>query len=458
MSEQLIGSDRRRIVIGLGKTGLACARWLYRSGSPFRVFDTRVTPPGLDDLHRDCPGVEVVCGELDTAQLCDADELIVSPGLSLKEPAIAAAIASGVPVSGDIELFCRALQEKQYRAPVVAITGSNGKSTVTTLLGQMAQEAGVQVGVGGNIGTPVLKLLEQKPQDLYVLELSSFQLETTHSLRAAAATVLNVTPDHMDRYESVADYHQAKHRIYRGCYGAVRNRDDALTSPLVSEHVKQLSFGFKAPPGLNDFGAVTESGETWLVQGVTRLIRVSELKVRGLHNQANALAALALGSLVDLPMDAMLSALREFTGLAHRCEWLADHDGVSWFNDSKATNTGAAVAAIEGLGADLQGDIVLIAGGDGKGADFTDLRSAVDTHVRELIVLGADGGKIAQAVNGFVNIHQVDDLEQAVILAGTLVKTGDAVLLAPACASFDMFRSYEHRGDEFRKQVGVRYG
>ena len=458
MSTQLIGSDRQRIVIGLGKTGLACARWLYRSGLPFRVMDTRESPPGLADLQRDCPGVEVVCGPLDTTLLAQADELIVSPGLSLKEPAIAAAIASGVPVSGDIELFCRALAEQGVGAPVVAITGSNGKTTVTTLLGKMAEDAGVNVGVGGNIGTPVLELLDQEPKDLYVLELSSFQLETTQSLRASAATVLNLTPDHMDRYASVAAYHQAKHRIYRGCRTAVSNRDDALTAPLVSERVSQLSFGLNRPPGLNDFGTVVEGGETWLVQGVNQLLSTSELKIRGLHNQANALAALALGSSVGLPMGSMLNTLREFTGLPHRCEWVADHNGVSWFNDSKATNTGAAIAAIKGLGADLAGDIVLIAGGDGKGADFADMQSATAAYVRELIVFGADGGKIAEAVGGQTNVHQVATLEAAVQQAEQLANAGDAVLLAPACASFDMFRSYEHRGDEFRKRVEACHG
>ncbi|MTI15244.1 UDP-N-acetylmuramoyl-L-alanine--D-glutamate ligase [Sansalvadorimonas verongulae] len=453
----MIGSDRQRIVVGLGKTGLACARWLYRSGSLFRVVDSREEPPGLVDFQRECPGIEVVCGPFDADMLSQADELIVSPGLSLKEPAIAAALASGVAVSGDIELFCRALAEKQSLTPVVAITGSNGKSTVTTLAGQMAERAGWKVGVGGNIGTPVLELLEQGEKNIYVLELSSFQLETTHSLRAVA-TVLNVTPDHMDRYDSLAAYHQAKHRIYRGCTHAISNRDDALSAPLVNESVVQLSFGSGRPPGLNDFGTISEGGKIWLVQGLKRLLRTSELKVRGTHNHANALAALALGFSVGLPMEAMVEALREFTGLPHRCEWIADHDGVSWFNDSKATNSGAAIAAIEGLGADLAGDVVLIAGGDGKGADFADLKPAVENYVRELIVFGRDGGKLAEAVSGQANISQAKDLKDAVKQASTLARNGDAVLLAPACASFDMFASYEHRGDEFRKQVEVYHG
>ena len=453
MNGQLIGTDKQRIVIGLGKTGLACACWLFKRGIKFSIVDTRTNPPGLEDFHARCPGVDVRCGPLDADYLSRADELIVSPGLSLKEPAIAKAIENGVSVCGDIELFCREVQ-----APVIAITGSNGKSTVTTLMGLMAEKSGVTVGVGGNIGTPVLDLLEQGPKDLYVLELSSFQLETTHSLRAVAATVLNVTPDHMDRYDSLLDYHQAKHRVYRGCTGAVWNRDDQLTSPLVADSVQTLSFGLNSPRGLKDFGLVREEGKAWLVQGLERLMCTDELRIKGTHNQANALVALALGSLAGLPREGMLDALREFTGLPHRCEWLAEINGVSWFNDSKATNVGAAVAAIEGLAGDLSGNIVLIAGGDGKGADFSELCPAVRQSVSHTITLGADGAAIAETLQSCTHLHSAESLEDAVMQAGELVAPGDAVLLAPACASFDMFRSYEHRGDEFRKLVEGRYG
>ncbi|MCL6268972.1 UDP-N-acetylmuramoyl-L-alanine--D-glutamate ligase [Sansalvadorimonas sp. 2012CJ34-2] len=453
MHEQLISSDKKRIVVGLGKTGLACARWLYRQGLPFFVVDTRTNPPGLDALRDACPGVDIICGSLESDLLSQADELIVSPGLSLKEPTIAQAIANGVAVSGDIELFCR-----QVEAPVIAITGSNGKSTVTTLVGLMAEKAGVSVGVGGNIGTPVLDLLEQGEKDLYVLELSSFQLETTHSLRAAAATVLNVTPDHMDRYDSLAEYHQAKHRIYCGCTGAVVNRDDALSSPLVSENVRLVSFGLNQAPGLNDFGTVKENGKTWLVQGLKRLISTDELKVRGSHNQANALAALALGTLARLPMEAMLEALREFTGLPHRCEWVKDAHDVNWFNDSKATNTGSAIAAIEGLSSDITGQIVLIAGGDGKGADFSEMKPAVQSHVRDLIVIGVDGPRLGSEVEGAAPIHKAESLDEAILTAKELAQSGDVVLLAPACASFDMFDNYEHRGEMFRERVEVLCG
>ncbi|CAM3551809.1 UDP-N-acetylmuramoyl-L-alanine--D-glutamate ligase [Parendozoicomonas haliclonae] len=453
MSGHLISSDRQRIVVGLGKTGLACARWLYRAGTPFRVVDTRANPPGLDELQRECPGVEVVCSPLDAELLSTADELIVSPGLSLKEPAIAAAIEAGAKVVGDIELFCR-----EVTAPIVAITGSNGKSTVTTLVGLMAEKAGVRVGVGGNIGLPVLEMLEQGEKDLYVLELSSFQLETTHSLRAKAATVLNVTPDHMDRYASLVEYHQAKHRIYRGCEGAVYNRDDARTTPLIPEAVNVLSFGTGRPPGLKDFGLLTEDGETWLVQGLEKLLPVSEMKIRGQHNYANAMAALALGSLAGLPMMAMLDALREFPGLAHRCEWVADINGVGWFNDSKATNEGATVAAIEGLGIGLTGKIILIAGGDGKGADFTELKPSVQRYVKDVLVMGVDGPRLAEAVGSVAPVQRVVDMADAVAKAKALATEGDIVLLAPACASFDMFDGFEHRGAVFREQVEALHG
>ncbi len=454
MTAQVISSDRPRIIVGLGKTGLSCARWLYRSGLPFRVVDTRAHPPGMEELYRDCPGVELICSPLNADLLCQAEELIVSPGLSLQHPAIAAAIAAGVRVVGDIELFCDAVT-----APIVAITGSNGKSTVTTLVGMMAQQAGIDVGVGGNIGVPVLDMLAAGEQALYVLELSSFQLETTHSLRAASATILNVTPDHMDRYDnSIAAYHQAKQRIYQGCLGVVWNRDDTLTAPLLPETTPQISFGAGRPVNLQDFGLLKVDGELWLAQGITKLLPVSALKVRGLHNTTNALAALALGTMVNIPMAAMLATLKNFTGLPHRCEWVAERNGVVWINDSKATNTGATIAAIEGLGAELShGDatrkIVLIAGGDGKGAEFDELRAPVAHYVRSVIVLGVDGPRLANTLSDLVSVHAVASLDDAVVKAAALAQTGDIVLLAPACASLDMFTSFEHRGQLFCESV-----
>ncbi len=459
MRAQLISSDQPRIIVGLGKTGLSCARWLYRAGLPFRVVDTRANPPGMAELLEDCPGVELICSPLDAELLCQAQELIVSPGLSLQHSAIAAAIAKGVRVVGDIELFCQTVT-----APIVAITGSNGKSTVTTLVGMMAQQAGIDVGVGGNIGVPVLDMLAEGEQALYVLELSSFQLETTYSLRAASATILNVSPDHMDRYDnSIAAYHEAKQRIYRGCYGAVCNRDDALTAPLLPAATRLVSFGTGQPVNLQDFGLLEANGEQWLAQGLTKLMPVSDLKVRGLHNYSNALAALALGAMVDIPMAAMLATLREFTGLPHRCEWVAEKAGVTWINDSKATNTGATIAAIEGLGAELSHNgstrkIVLIAGGDGKGADFDDLRAPVAQYVRCVIVMGVDGPRLAETLGDTVALHRVVSLDDAVAQAAALAETGDIVLLAPACASLDMFVSFEQRGQLFCESVEALNG
>ena len=453
MSAQVISSDRSRIVIGLGKTGLSCARWLHQAGLPFRIVDTRTNPPGLAELQAVCPGIDVICGPLDAELLCQADELIVSPGLSLKEPAIAKAIAAGVQVIGDIELFCR-----EVTAPIIAITGSNGKSTVTTLVGLMAAQAGVDVGVGGNIGTPVLDMLlaiqEQGEQELYVLELSSFQLETTYSLQAVTATILNITPDHMDRYDnSIVAYHRAKQRIYHGCHGLVFNRDDPLTTALVPAKTKILSFGTGVPHNLEDFGLMEADGVQWLMCGMEKLLPVSALKVCGLHNYTNALAALALGSLAGLPMAAMLDALTQFTGLPHRCEWVTSNNGVVWINDSKATNTGATVAAIDGLGAELQGKIVLIAGGDGKGASFDDLKPSVQRYVRAVIVLGKDGPRLAKTLQNIVAIHTVSDMGTAVSKAAEVANAGDIVLLAPACASLDMYNSFEHRGQIFCQHV-----
>ena len=452
MNEPLTGSSKRRIIAGLGKTGVACARYLAARHLPFSVVDSRESPAGLDAFRQQFPDVTVVTGSLDAERLARADELIVSPGISLKEPAIAAAVAAGVDVIGDIELFCR-----DVTAPIIAITGSNGKSTVTTLTGLMAEAAGINAGVGGNIGVPVLDLPESGGKSLYVLELSSFQLETTHSLRAQVAVMLNLTPDHMDRYSTVADYHQAKQVIYRGCQSAVYNHDDALSYPLVPDSVPQIAFTLKEPD-LHQFGLRREQDQVWLAHGFECLMPVIEVRIRGRHNHANALAALAIGHQAGFPLSAMLEVLRTFPGLPHRCQWVLEKDGVNWFNDSKATNVGAAIAAIQGLGDDIEGKLVLIAGGDGKGADFSELRAPVNQYVRAVIVIGADGSRLAQCLDGCAVLYSVESMDEAVALAGKIVTAGDAVLLAPACASFDMFRSFEERGEVFVRLVVTAYG
>ncbi|MFF7705750.1 UDP-N-acetylmuramoyl-L-alanine--D-glutamate ligase [Pseudomonas sp. NPDC007930] len=442
----LIASDQFRIVVGLGKSGMSLVRFLANRGVPFAVADTRENPPELEALRRDYPQVEVRCGELDVDFLCRASELYVSPGLALATPALQQAAARGVVLSGDIELFTR-----HARAPIVAITGSNAKSTVTTLVGEMALAAGKRVAVGGNLGTPALDLLADDAE-LYVLELSSFQLETTHQLGAAVATVLNISEDHMDRYSGMPAYHLAKHRIFRGARQVVVNRQDALSRPLLGEGVPCWTFGLNAPD-FNAFGLREDGGQKYLARAFELLLPVSELKVRGAHNQANALAALALGHAAGLPMAPMLQALREFTGLVHRCQWVRELNGAAWYDDSKATNVGAALAAIEGLGADIAGKLVLIAGGDGKGADFSGLKNAVAKHCRAVVLLGRDGPAIGEALGEGVPRVRVGSLAEAIARCAELAEPGDAVLLSPACASFDMFKNYEERGRLFAEAV-----
>ena len=442
----LISTDKQRIIVGLGVTGLSVARYLAGRDLPFAVCDTRANPPGLDKLKRFAPMADLYLGELDAQLLSSADELIINPGIALSTPAIQAAIQAGVKVIGDIELFARAAD-----APVVAITGSNAKSTVTTLVGMMAEKAGRRVAVGGNIGTPALDLLDQKAE-LYILELSSFQLETTDALNAEVATVLNVSEDHMDRYADLASYHLAKHRIFRGARQIVVNRDDALTRPLVADQLPCWSFGLDKPD-FKGFGLIEQGGEKHLAFEFKTLMPVSELKMRGAHNQANALAALALGHAVGLAMAAMLEALREFAGLPHRCQWVGQHAGVDYYDDSKATNVGAALAAIEGFGGDLQGQQVLIAGGDGKGADFAPLVEPISRHCRAVVLLGRDADRLEQALGGRVPVRRVAGIDEAAMAAAELARPGDAVLLSPACASLDMFANFEERGRLFAAAV-----
>ncbi len=442
----LIASDQFRIVVGLGKSGMSVVRHLARRGLPFAVADTRANPPELATLKAQYPGVEVRCGELDVEFLCRASELLVSPGLAIATPALQAAAARGVKLSGDIDLFAR-----EAKAPIVAITGSNAKSTVTTLVGEMAAAAGRKVAVGGNLGTPALDLLDDEVE-LYVLELSSFQLETTDQLNAEVATCLNVSEDHMDRYSGLPAYHQAKHRIFRGARQVVINRDDRLSRPLIGEDVPVWSFGL-GKPDFKGFGLLEEGGEKYLAFQFETLMPVSELKIRGAHNQANALAALALGHAVGLPFDAMLQTLRSFAGLAHRCQWVGERGGVAFYDDSKATNVGAALAAIDGLGADIPGKLVLIAGGDGKGADFSALHAPVARYCRAVVLLGRDADVLAAALDGAAPLLRVRTLEEAVQQAAACATAGDAVLLSPACASLDMFKNFEERGRLFAAAV-----
>ena len=447
----LIATDQLRIVVGLGKSGMSLVRFLARQGLPFAVVDTRENPPELATLQRDYPQVEVRCGALDVEFLCRASELYVSPGLALSTPALREAAARGVRMSGDIDLFAR-----HARAPIVAITGSNAKSTVTTLVGEMAVAAGLRVGVGGNLGVPALDLLAEDAQ-LYVLELSSFQLETTTQLNAEVATCLNVSDDHMDRYDGMPAYHLAKHRIFQGARQVVVNRDDPLSRPLVADQLPCWSFGLSRPD-FRSFGILQHEGEPHLAFQFEPLLPVRELKIPGAHNQSNALAALALGHAVGLPMPAMLDTLRSFTGLAHRCQWARERNGVSWYDDSKATNVGAALAAIEGLGSTIAGKLLLVAGGDGKGADFSPLQAPIARYCRAVLLIGRDADQIAAALTAadgqpVVPLLRLASLDEVVQQAAVLAQPGDAVLLSPACASLDMFRNFEEGGRLFVQAV-----
>jgi len=434
------------LVLGLGKSGLSLVRALRALGFRVAACDSRENPPELARLQREYPEVEVRLGDWDADYLSRFSTAYVSPGIALKQPALQEAARRGLVFSGDMDLF-----STLAKAPIVAITGSNGKSTVTTLVGEMAKAAGWKVAVGGNLGTPALDLLADDVE-LYVLELSSFQLETCRALGAQVACCLNLSEDHMDRYASLHDYRAAKLRIFNGAASQVVN----VASPSLSSPDKALptfSFGFKDEPAANHFGLTHARGVYYLTYGDALLLPVAQLKIRGTHNYDNALAALALGHAAGLPMAFMLDALRAFKGLSHRCEFVRERQSVSWYNDSKATNVGAAVAAIEGLGQGNQGKLLLIAGGDGKGADFSPLRLPVSQYCRAVLLLGRDAGKLESALQGTVPLHRVDSLEQAVQRAAQLAQAGDSVLLSPACASLDMFKNFEQRGDIFAQCV-----
>jgi UDP-N-acetylmuramoylalanine--D-glutamate ligase len=438
----------RTLIVGLGKTGLSCARYLRAQGVAAAVTDSRANPPGLEQLREDLPGLAVFAGGFQPEVFAAAERLVISPGVPLGEPLVQAALARGVPVVGDVELFAQAA-----RAPVVAITGSNGKSTVTTLVGLMARLAGVKVAVGGNLGEPALDLLDPNAE-LYVLELSSFQLETTASLRPRAATVLNLSPDHMDRYPDFEAYVAAKARVYHGAEVAVVNRDGGRAAGIPHNAKTELGFSLKAPAGPDDFGLVEQPDGTWLSRGERPFMPAADLGVAGRHNLANALAALALGSACGLPEAAMGEALRSFRGLPHRSVLVGERDGVRWYDDSKGTNPGATVAALEGLVAPgSPGRVVLIAGGDGKGADFAPLGPAVERAARAVILIGRDAPLIEQVLGERIPLLQASDMAEAVRLAAAAAQPGDCVLLSPACASFDMFDNYEHRGRVFTEAV-----
>ena len=446
-----IATDNSTAVLGLGMTGMSCVRYLQSREHAVAVFDSAISEQVAADFQQQYPGIPLFVGDFDGAILQQYRSLLVSPGISLELPAIQQALASGCELRSDIDLLLTEIDQ-----PVVAITGSNGKTTVTTLVGLMAKAAGLRTAVGGNIGIPVLDLLDSAlAYDVFVLELSSFQLERSGALGAQAATVLNLSPDHMDRYHSLAAYQQSKQRIYRACQYAVYNRGDKLTSPLLNRQQRSISFGLDRPD-LNQYGVHRENGETWLARGNQPLMSVADMKLHGEHNLLNALAALALGEAVGLELDAMLAVLRQFPGLPHRCQWLGERDGVQFYNDSKGTNTGATVAAVQGLSR-RRGDTVLIAGGQGKGADFTSLQSVGD-RLRGLVVLGEDAALIAAALRSQLDAVAVGDMAGALDAAIAMAEPGDRILLSPACASFDMYSGYQQRGDIFSALVQQHIG
>jgi UDP-N-acetylmuramoylalanine--D-glutamate ligase len=433
--------NKRVVVLGLGHTGLSALHWLVAQGAKVIVADTRENPPNLQAVRKDMPSVEIILGDFDTSLLQAAELMVISPGIALSTPAVQQAIGAGVPVVGDIELFA------QFRSPnakVIAITGSNGKTTVTTLVGEMCKSAGLKTIVAGNIGLPVLEALDMDVPDVYVLELSSFQLETTNSLIADVATVLNVTEDHMDRYPDLSTYAAAKAHIFYKAKHQVLNRDDAWSMVMERTQLALTTYGLN--DNADGFGIEVKNNEIWLCDSGKHLINAADLHIRGAHNVSNALAALALCRAIGLEYAPLLSTLYNFKGLPHRVEWVAEIDKVDYFDDSKGTNVGATCAAISGL----PQKVVLIAGGDGKDQNFSPLARPVKENARAVVLIGRDAYIIEKVLlETAVPIYHAQDMQEAVAIAKRVAQTGDAVLLSPACASLDMYENYIKRAEAF---------
>jgi UDP-N-acetylmuramoylalanine--D-glutamate ligase len=442
------------LVLGLGDTGLSLTRWLVRRGASVHVADSRRKPPHADVLAEELPQVTVTCGGFDESDFRNAEMIAISPGVDPRQPLVVDAAGRGVPVVGDIELFARNL-DAIGRPRVVAITGSNGKSTVATMTGEMCRSAGMRTVVAGNIGLPVLDALtaiedgSEVPQ-IVVLELSSFQLESTSSLEADSATMLNLTEDHLDRYDSLADYAAAKQRVFAGSGVQVLNRDDPHSMAMAQSGRASASFGLVRPANDTEWGIRIARRRQFLAKGTRQLLQVEELPVAGMHNAANALAALALARALDLPEERLLEALRQFKGLPHRVQRITDIEGVTFYDDSKGTNVGATVAALNGMAQ----TVVLIAGGDGKGQDFSPLAPAVAARARAVVLIGRDSDAISKALDGCgVPLERAGNMQEAVEKAFHASRSGDAVLLSPACASYDMFLNYVHRAEAFVQAV-----
>ncbi|MDY6468515.1 UDP-N-acetylmuramoyl-L-alanine--D-glutamate ligase [Acinetobacter faecalis] len=445
----LIQRGGLKVVAGLGISGVAAVNFLHKQGYSVAVTDSRQNPPGHDQIPAE---IQTSFGELDLELLLSAEEIVISPGLDPKIEQIQEAVKQGIPVVSEIQILRRATDK-----PIVAITGSNAKSTVTTLMGIMAQAAGKKVAVGGNLGRPALDLTNDDPE-LYILELSSFQLEATSNLNADVAVVLNMSEDHLDRHGDMFGYHTAKHRIFQGVKKVVYNRDDSLTRPLVPDATPMQSFGLNAPD-MNQFGILKDTdGTIWLARGRERLLKSEDMYIQGTHNVANALACLALGEAIDLPLDTMLETLKTFKGLEHRCEFVKEVKQVRYYNDSKGTNIGATLAAIDGLGAAIEvkgGKVAIILGGQGKGQDFTALRESLTKYVKVAVLIGEDAPIIEQAIQGTTTLLHAQTFKEAVELCKKNTQANDVVLLSPACASFDMFTGYPQRGHQFVELVNA---
>jgi len=445
--------DRKVVVLGLGDTGLSMTRWLARRGADIRVADTRGNPPGAAALERELPHIPFVSGPFTDALFRDCDLIALSPGIDRREPVLARALAAGKPVAGDVELFAQAVSKTGTR--VVGITGTNGKSTVTAMAGEICRAAELRTVVAGNIGLPVLDALSAVEDgvgepDVYVLELSSFQLESTASLRPDAATVLNITEDHLDRYDGIEEYAAAKARIFAGSGAQVLNRDDPRSLAMVAPGRHVATFGVSVPAGRDEWGLSARDGGADLMRGPEKLLALRELPVAGIHNALNALAAGALADAIGIESRAIVDGLRRFEGLPHRVQKIRSIGGVVFYDDSKGTNVGATVAALTGM----TQPVVLIAGGDGKGQDFAPLADAVSRHARAVVLIGRDADVIARILaGGKVPMVHATDMHDAVRAALGAAKDGDAVLLSPACASYDMFRNYVHRAEVFAAAV-----
>ena len=447
-------NDKRfSLIAGLGKTGHSIACYLRRKNCPFVMIDTRLDPADLDEFRLEFPDVDIFLGEIPESLYESIVEIISSPGVPLDSPFMLKAIEKKIPIYGDVECLAREID-----APVIAITGTNGKSTVTTLVGEMAKTAGLTVAVAGNIGMPVLDLLENADRyELWVLELSSFQLDLTASLTPAAATILNISADHLDRHHTLQSYMNAKQRVYHQASVMIYNRDDEQTKPSESVNKtihSEMSYGLDTPEE-GQWGIRSINNTIYLAYGSQNILPVASLKIKGRHNWSNALAACALAYAAGIDIQCMVTVLTQFTGLPHRAQWVRSIDGVDWINDSKGTNVGATSSAILGIGDSMQGKIVLIAGGLGKGADFSPLRAPMADHVSTLVLIGKDADKMEQALSSAVKVLRATSLEEAVRVAHQQAKPGDVVMLSPACASQDMFRDFNHRGEVFASEVNA---